>query len=205
MILYVIGTISLLNPSFKTAKDAALLIPKGTAVSIYLNSPGGRIDEGFEFGRVLAHLNATCYVKYAASAALEVIMPACQKIVLMPESRLVFHSATWCIQGMRDTADMLADLRTGLSISATMATLSEKLWGDAVCSKEINAKYPELAKFSCAVRHMMNETELTGSQFTAIFPGVATRVKIITKEVFPNIPDPEASGTMKSSTECEQY
>jgi len=207
MIIYVIGVISTLNQSFTTAKEAALLYPPNSAISVYIDSPGGRIDEAYEFGKALSVLRPTCFVKHAASAALEVIMPACQKIVLMPESTLQFHSATWCIQGMRSTADILIDLRQGIAVSSFMANLMENLWGPAVCSKELDAKYPELLNLKCSLRHMVDETSLTGSQFTVLYPGAAKRVTILPKEKFPQMPKPtvEAAGKKRNPNECEVF
>jgi len=209
MFLYVIGVISTTNPSFKSAKEAAKLYPPHSQISVYIDSQGGLIDEAYEFGKALSVLRPTCFVKNAASAALEVIMPACQKIVLMPESTLQFHSATWCIQGMRSTADILKDLRQGLAVSVFMAELMENLWGPAVCSKEINAKYPELSSFNCSLRHMIDETSLTGSQFTVLYPGAAKRVTILPKEKFPQIKKiPVEEGAIEKKRhpkECEVF
>jgi len=204
MILYVIGAISTLNQSFTTAKEAALLYPKGSQVSVYINSPGGSINEGLVFGMAISHLNATCFVKYAGSATLEVILPACQKIVLMPESKLQFHSATWCIQGMRSTSDILEYVRRGLKVSSAMAAIMEDSWGPAACSKEINAKYPELSSFNCSLRHMIDETALTGSQFKVLYPGAAKRVTILPKEQFPQIPKIPVE-KKRNPKECEVF
>jgi len=204
MIIYVIGVISTLNQSFTTAKEAALLYPKGSQVTVYINSPGGNIAEGLEFGMALSHLNATCFVKYAGSATLEVIMPACQKIVVMSESKFQFHSATWCVQGMRSTSDILEYVRRGLTVSSAMAAIMEDSWGPAACSKEINAKYPELSSFNCSLRHMVDETALTGSQFTVLYPGAAKRVTILPKEKFPQIPKMPVE-KKRNPNECEVF
>lgn len=207
MILFVVGTITTLNPSFKESLDIAKKLPANSAVDVYINSSGGRIDEAFYLGRELVRLNATCYVKLAASAAFEVVLPACRRLVITKETRFIFHSATTCVEAMVDTADALADLRLKLQINAQMASLMESTWGPGLCTKGLKDKYPEIKQLSCSVIHMLDETELTGLELTRIFPGAANRINLAPKEAFPSIPaanDPIQSAPNANFT-CEVY
>lgn len=207
MFLYLVGTITTLNPSFATNLAIAEKLPKFTSVEVYINSGGGRIDEAFNFGRALSHLNATCYVQYAASAAFQVVIPACRKIIMVKDTKLDFHGTTFCIEGMRDTQDMLNDLRTSLKVNVIMADLMESYWGPAVCSAEIKKNYPELGQFPCSVSHMTVESMLTPQTFMSTFPKAASRVTIVAKENFPVIVKVPVMKDVKPDTnsKCEVY
>jgi ATP-dependent protease ClpP protease subunit len=207
MFLYLVGTITTLNPSFAANLANAEKLPKFSNVEVYISSNGGRIDDAFKFGRALSLLNATCYVEYAASAAFQVVMPACRKIIMVKTSRMDFHGTTFCIEGMRDTANMLEDLRTSLKINALMADLMEGYWGQAVCSAEIKKNFPELNNFPCSVTHMTAESALTPQEFMAIFPQAAKRVTIVPRELFPTIVKLPAVNDVKPqpNSKCEVY
>lgn len=208
MFLYLIGTITTLNPSFVNNLAAAEKLPKLTPVAVYIDSNGGLINEAFKFGKALSHLNTTCYVKYAASAAFQIVMPACRQIIMVKESLLDFHGTAFCIEGIRDTQEMLNDLRTSLQVNSVMSDLMEGYWGEAVCSAELKKNYPELNNFPCAVTHMVSETELTPQTFMSTFPKAAHRVTIVPRELFPIVNKgpkllvPKKPG---STSKCEEY
>lgn len=206
MILYLVGTISQYNVSVPMQIVEAGKLPTNSAIDVYINSPGGRIDMAFELGRNLANLNATCYVKYAASAAFELVMPACKKIVYTNTSKVVFHSAMWCSQGMKDTADFLTEFREGLKISGVMNALMTNYWGPATCKPDFKKQYSDVAA-PCGVLHMLNETELNAQEFINTFPKVAPIVAIVPKEMFPDIPNPVVEKTDKPTTSnsCEAF
>lgn len=56
-----------------------------------INSPGGIIDTAFIAG---VHLQGkTCIIKYAASAALQILLPYCKDRYYLPDAQIQFHSA----------------------------------------------------------------------------------------------------------------
>jgi len=207
MFLYLVGTITSLNPSFATNLAAAEKLPKLSPVVVYINSNGGRIDEAFNFGRALSYLNATCYVEYAASAAFQVVMPACRTIIMLNTTTLDFHGTTFCIEGMRDTQNMLNDLRTSLKVNTLMSDLMTSYWGDAVCNADMKKNLPELANFPCAVSHMTAESSLTPQTFMTTFPKAAHRVTIVPKNMFPVFKKTPVVKDIKPdpTSKCEVY
>lgn len=207
MFLYLVKTITTLNPSFATNLAIAEKLPKLLPVEVYINSHGGRIDDAFKFSRALSFLNATCYVENAASAAFQVVMPACRKIIMVKTTTLDFHGTTFCIEGMRDTQNMLNDLRTSLKVNTLMSNLMTFYWGDAVCTTDIKKNYPELANFPCAVTHMTAESSLTPQTFMTTFPNAAHRVTIVPKDMFPVLKKIPIVNDVKPdpTSKCEVY
>lgn len=197
MIIYLIGAITSLNPGFTSNLATLKKLPPNTAVDVYINSPGGRIDQGFEFAKAIYRLNATCFVEYAASAAFQVVMPGCKKIVMAPKSRLQFHSAGQCVQGNKDAADILNLWREFIADTGVMASLMTNYWGPSQCTKELRQKFADV-NASCTVLHMLAENELTGAQFKVIFPKAAHLVTLASKDAFPVIPDPVMEPAVKS-------
>lgn len=58
---------------------------------LVIKSPGGVIDAAFS---IVPHLGKViCVVDYAASAALQIVLPACEERYYLPWARVAFHSA----------------------------------------------------------------------------------------------------------------
>lgn len=188
MILFVIGIIGLTNLGFKQSYEESVKIAPNTKVNVLIDSSGGRIDVAFVFAERLSKLDATCYVKYAASAAFQVIMPACKRIVFTKNSTLSYHSAGLCIEKQIHAAELLTILREVTIDSAAMAIWMEMNWGPTKCNVEVNAKFPELPTTSCSLPLMFNETGLTAKEFANTFPDSKIPFYLIEENKFPVFP-----------------
>lgn len=129
-------------------------------ISLYINSPGGNIDTAKMIAEEMGRLNVTCYVENAASAALQIIMPACSRVYANPDSRFIFHSAH--AMGMimlseMTAAEMVVHLKTHNELMAENLTRRYNRKDTIGCNKEMKEK---LSRYSqkCVVMHMLNET-----------------------------------------------
>lgn len=131
-------------------------------ISLYINSPGGNIDAAKMIAEEMVRLNVTCYVENAASAALQIIMPACSRVYANPASRFMFHSAhTMGMMMLSEmtAAELVAHLKTHNDLMAENLTTRYNRKDAIGCNKEMKVK---LSRYSqkCVVMHMLNETEV---------------------------------------------
>jgi Clp protease len=79
------------SEKYKDYQKALLALPDNTAVTLYVNSPGGNFFFTEGIATQIKRLNVHCYVKFADSAAFEILLPACKRRFVSVESRLKFH------------------------------------------------------------------------------------------------------------------
>jgi ATP-dependent protease ClpP protease subunit len=131
-------------------------------VSLYINSSGGVIAAAQMIAEEMSRLNVTCYVDYAASAALQVIMPSCTRIYSNPGSLFVFHSAHAMGQfelNEMSGADLVKALKTYNNDMADVLTKRYKRKDAKGCSKELMLKLSQYSQ-RCVVQHMLNVTQV---------------------------------------------
>lgn len=188
MALLLVGSIHPANPSASSFLDAVTLLAKAppvVEVPVYVNSDGGLIAMGVQMGLALNSFRSVCYVERAASAALQVVMPGCGRVVFTERSTVGFHSAGWCVSGSYDAAKSIRHTRESLAVTLAMHKMFAAGFGEtATCPAESKA-WPEVARLPCNVQLMVNGTEMTGRAFRATFPGGPTPIAVVPEAEFP--------------------
>lgn len=217
-VLYLVGAIAPQNPSAATFLDAVRTLPPAAIVvaqglPVYIESGGGMVDMALQIGVHLSKLRPVCYVKEAQSAALQIVMPACAKVVLLDRVRgasatapsplspqpagtreprrsmLGFHSAAWCV-GPRlfDATDAILHFRKSLEVAGVMGALFENTFGPTTgCAQGAFKAYPEAADKGCAVTHMVARTEMDGRAFAEAHPHSKIPVVLVPESEFPDV------------------
>lgn len=135
-------------------------------VSIYINSPGGRLDSA----KIIAddmrkRQSAACYVNFAASAALEIIMPACTTITIREDAVLKFHQVH--VMFGPDSMMSSKDLR---------AVADDIDKANAEMVKSMSERFPLIPRDLLA-KHFYEETRFTPKQLPAdVFTTMFTRI-----------------------------
>jgi hypothetical protein len=193
------GALQALEAQQKSAIAAKVPAP---IVVINIRSSGGSVDFARAMASRMRGLNPVCMVAEAQSAALQILLPACGKIVVTKETQIGFHSAAMCFKPrLYDGQDFLYALRSSLSVSIEMGKEMEAGLGAAhpASCNLIRKAYPEIATLSCASLHMFAETETTGPGFKHMFPA-STKIVVVDKINVPEYPKSDGPGV----NICEQ-
>jgi hypothetical protein len=128
--------------------------------NMIINSGGGRIDYAYEIHDAMKTKNITCWVHYAASAAFQIIMPACKRIVFFPSTQLFFHNT---VGGNEEPIKEILNFKMYFTFT--------KAWGKIRC-----APRPD-----CAIDKMKSSELLESKDFNLMFP--ENRVLIVQLKV----------------------
>lgn len=168
LVLSLLGPIMYDNLTFSSSLLALQTAKSGSKVTLQVRSQGGYIEAAVELGKAMLRHDVTCHVAEAQSAALQLVLPACKRIVVQPNAVIGWHSATGCREaGYLDGKELVQWLRESVLTSAGMAAVMRKYLGplkDDSCAQARDAM-PEVAAGGCELSHMFAETVWTGAQF----------------------------------------
>jgi len=200
IVLYFVGAISPDNPVMQTAlaalQAAAPVAPQLQGLPVYIESHGGFITLAMQIAEQLAPFAPVCYVREAQSAALQIIMPACARVVMLAgtdkraRSVLGFHTAASCVgPEYVDATEALYLLRRSLVAAKRMDAGFAKAFGKTRCEvRGVGApaqRFPETAALSCALQHMVARTTVGGPEFAAMHPYSTVRLRLVPEANFP--------------------
>ena len=93
-------TLSEVTSSRKTI-DKLKTLPDKANVTVFIKSPGGSFSIAEVLAAQLYRLSSHCYTEYAASAAFEIVLPACGKRYALASSLFIFHSVQYVLEALR--------------------------------------------------------------------------------------------------------
>jgi hypothetical protein len=163
------GMITVDGPNIEFNKQLAK-IPMYSPVSIYIDSPGGVVGLAEEISGNVVKLDASCYVRNAYSAALQIIMPTCRRIFAVENSSFGFHSAQFPLERLAiSEIDSAIGLQVTHYVTTWMANImNTMLRSDAKCP----ANAPDIVKKiseTCTAQHMNMNTTLNPIDFNKLW------------------------------------
>lgn len=117
-------------------------LPDNAVVRISIDSAGGDVAVASILGAEIARVHAICHVTYAASAALQIVMPKCKKIYASVETQFGFH-ATHVVSptSLKDIDEVKRELE---HVDVKMSAILREAFGTFRCP----ALQPETLKIS---------------------------------------------------------
>ena len=165
-------------------------------VIINVRSGGGSVSFARAMAARMKALRPICTVAEAQSAARQIILPACDKILVTKASILGFHSAAMCFKtGLYDGQDFLNSLRVSLAVSLEMAQEMEAGLGKALpeSCNILRKAYPEMGNLPCTALHMFAETDTSGPGFQYMFPD-SKKIVVVDRLSVPEYPKSDKPG-----------
>ena len=88
--------------------------PLGSRIVLFLNSSGGELNLSRSIANAFIGKEVHCYVKYAASAAFQIILPACTRRFVTNNSVLHFHDTHMPLEVGQDFSERISMVATPL-------------------------------------------------------------------------------------------
>lgn len=155
---------------------------QGSHVNLVIESPGGEVNMAGVLAQALDRVHATCYVKVAASAALQIVMPHCDVIIASEQTQLGFHAAHLSgfisLKELEEVEGMLTQ------IDSAMAKNMRKAFGKFICPTEAQ-KWERLTK-DCLRGALHEELVWDATTWNAHWTG-GKRIVVIPSTMFNEV------------------
>lgn len=136
---------------------------------IFIYSKGGEIDSAALIALSMKNKNTECYVKEAASAALQIVMPACKKTFVYKDTQFQFHAMAYIFSCDKfcewSSLDILSLAKYVKNTNNWMSKSMTNKWGVPRCA------FRGIAK-NCLEQVMFEEKQLTVTEMQRFFPSI---------------------------------
>lgn len=152
---------------------------------LYINSSGGVVDAAFFMADAIKFAKVDCYVDYAASAAFQIILPACSTIIFHPDSKVQWHSTHLAVSSDKPINTLIAQqLALALeNYDRKMASHLTLSWGPVKCPLG-DRPFKAVSNGNCVREWMYGEPTWGPQEFLFHFPQSKRKVVVVPSDMF---------------------